>query len=191
MAKNAEATSEGTEPSLADQIKRQQNQIDALMALLAAKTGPRKIEANLAPVPEPSEELRPGTYVQRGVDAFGAPVMGKVRWTKDWIEKTYAPVTFTPNRSMIVAPHNISYTLSADVETTVPCIVKDLYDGVIRQEREQAAKYRPLTATEQADVDARANAEPGTKQWSRVTRVGFGLNIPDVPDSTPEAAPIA
>ena len=209
MAENTEATSERTEPSdrmakaraakkqkaavsspediaaLLAAFHTQQAQINDLTAALAQKRDDHDKKTALDPIPAPSEDLRPGTYIKVGVDATGHDIMGKVRWTKEWIEKTYAPVTFTPNRNMTVGPHGISYILTAEIEATVPSIVKDTYDSVIKQEREQAARYRPLTAAEASEVDARASAEPGTKQWSRVSRVGFGLNIPDVADSSP------
>lgn len=211
LAEHTEATSERTEPSdrmakaraakkqratitssddiaaLLAAFKTQQEQIDSLKAALAEKREDHDGKTLLDPVPAPSEDLRPGTYVKVGTDTAGKDIMGKVRWTREWIAKTYPTVTFTPNRGMVVAPHGISYTLVAEAEATVPSIVKDTYDSVIRQEREHAARYRAMSAAEQADVDARANAEPGTKQWSRVTRVGFGLAIPEVADSVPDA----
>lgn len=191
MAKARAAKAAKAQPDMSAMFELMQRQINDLTAALAEKREADDKKATLAAIPEPSDELRPGTYVQQGVDSFGAPILGKVRWTREWIEKTYAPVTFTPNRSMIVAPHNVSYTLSADVETTVPGIVKDIYDAVIKQEREQVTKYRPLSANETSDVDARANNEPGTKQWSRVYRSGYGLSIPETPDSTPAVEPTA
>lgn len=210
MAENTDATSERTEPSdrmakaraakkqkatpSADDIaallaafNTQQDQIDSLKAALAQKREDDDKRTALTVVPEPSEELRPGTYVKVGTDNAGKDMMGKVRWTREWIAKTYAPVTFTPNRGMDIGPHGIQYTVTADVETTVPSIVKDIYDSVLKQEREHNIRYRPLSGNESSDVDVRAQAEPGSKQWVRVTKVGHGLSMPDVPDSTPEA----
>lgn len=131
----------------------------------------------LATVPEATEALRPGTYVQVGIDASGTPIMGKVRWTREWITKTYPQVTFTPTRSMRVAPHGIAYDLAAEYEITVPQIVKDLYDDVRRQEADHNYRYRPLAAAEDADLAVKANELPGTKQWSRLYRAGYGLQV--------------
>lgn len=134
-------------------------------------------KATLEAVPAPTEELRPGTYVSIGQDSSGAPILGKVSWTRAWIEKVYAPVTFTPNRSMDLGPHGIQYHVDADVETTVPSIVKSLYDDAIRSDKMIQSATKPLTAQEIADIDSRANEAPGTKQYSRLYRLAGGLNV--------------
>lgn len=203
MATDNEATSTGPNPQdrmakarAAKQAKAQQPDVSAVLAAMQAQIASltsqladQKADSNpnLIPVPQATDKLRPGTYVVVGLDANGKDVYGKVRWTREWVDKTYVPLTFTPNRSMDIAPHGIPYRVNAETEITVPSIVKDIYDGVLKGERDHAARYRPLSAVEASEVDARAAAEPGTKQWSRVTRVGFGLNIPDVAEAATDA----
>jgi uncharacterized coiled-coil protein SlyX len=142
-----------------------------------------KQQATLAAVPPPSEELKPGSYVEIGKDSSGAPVIGKVRWTRAWVERTYGPVTFTPMRSMTINPHGISYRVEAETETTVPSIVKSIYDEVIRGERAVQASTKPLSAQETSNIDAQANEAPGP-HWSRLYRTSGGLNV-----NGPEAEP--
>lgn len=162
-------------------------QIEALKSALHTA---EKREATLTIIPLASEEVRPGTYVQVGVDATNGPIMGKVRWTRDWITKTYPAVTFTPARSMHVAPHGVGYDLGAEMEVTVPQIVKDIYDDVRRQESDHNIRYRTLSATEDSELAAKANEQPGTKQWSRLYRAGYGLAVRPPEGPTPVEAPV-
>lgn len=161
-------------------LKAQAKQIEALQtnALEQGKQRFEQQEATLAPVPAATEELRPGTYVQIGVDGSGAPIVNKVSWTRDWIAKVYIPITFTPQRTMTIGPHGIPYQLTADVETTVPKIVKDIYDGALQSERNMNLATRPLSMAESSAIDERAMEQPGSKQWSRLYRLaGGGLNV--------------
>lgn len=169
------------------EIEALQAQIRALKAALS-ETAERPVI--LATLPAASEELRPGSYFQVGVDASGTPLMGKIRWTREWIARTYPPVTFTPARSMRVAPHGISYDLGAEIEVTVPQIVKDIYDDVRKAEADHNIRYRTLSPGEDAELAVRANDQPGTKQWSRLYRAGYGLGVrlPEV-ETPPGAEP--
>jgi hypothetical protein len=166
------------------ELEALQAKIAELQATIRNERTERR-EATLEVIPTASETQRPGTYVQSGIDASGTPIMGKVRWNREWIKRTYASVTFTPMRSMRVSPHGVSYDLAADYETTVPQIVKDLYDDVRRQEQDHRIRYRTLSATEDAELAAAANQNPGTKQWSRLYIAGYGLQV-----KMPEAAPV-
>ena len=209
MAIDNEATSDGPTPPQAElkaQVKRRpgrpkkaptstpgadnsalfelmQKQINALTQKLAEKQ-----EASLATLPEPTEERIPGTYLEIGKDSSGAPILGKVRWNKSWIEKVYAPVTFTPTRSMDIGPHGIMYHVDAEVEITVPSIVKSLYDEALRIEKARQNATKPLSAQEVSDIDARANEQPGSKQYSRLYRLAGGLNVSQ--QETPEPEPV-
>ena len=158
-----------------------QKQINNLTEKLAEKQ-----LASLATLPAPTEEMRPGTYLEIGKDSSGAPILGKVRWNKSWIEKIYAPVTFTPNRSMDVGPHGIQYHVEAEVEATVPSIVKSLYDEALRIEKARNNATKPLSAQEVSDIDARANEQPGSKQYSRLYRLAGGLNVSQQETPEPE-----
>lgn len=134
-------------------------------------------QATLTPIPQPSEALPSGSYIKQGVDSSGAPIMGKVRWTKQAIDATYPQVTFTPMRDFTCGPHGIIYRVEPGRETTVPQIVKDLYDESLRIEREMTEKYKPWTAAERSDIDSRAAEQPGVGIKSRLARVGAGLNV--------------
>jgi hypothetical protein len=147
-----------------------------------------KREPTLAPIPPASEERHPGTYVQVGIDASEAPIMGKVRWTKEWIARTYPAAVFTPDRSITISPHGVSYHLGAGIEVSVPQIVKDIYDDVRKAERDHTIRYRTLSATEDGELAARANEMPGTKQWSRLYRAGYGLQVRPPEGNTPVEA---
>jgi len=191
LANDNEATSEGPTPqkrkagrpkkapdnsAMFEQMQRQINTLQNALLQRGAEDV-EKQKATLAPVPAPTEELKPGTYVEIGKDSSGAPIIGKVHWTRAFIEKTYAPVTFTPNRSMDLGPHGVQYHVYAEQECTVPSIVKDFYDAAIRTERNVQAATKPLSSAEIGDVDARANENPGTKQYSRLYRTAGGLNV--------------
>lgn len=193
MSEEYEPTPEGTNaPKRKPGRPRKANpEVDALKALVASlekalKSERVEREPTLAPVPQASEEIRPGTYVRVGTDATNAPIMGKVRWTREWIARTYPAVTFTPARSMVVAPHGISYNLGAEIEVTVPQIVKDIYDDVRKQEQDHNIRYRTLAASEDAELAVRANEMPGTKQWSRLYKAGYGLGV-RVPEAEQQA----
>jgi len=189
-AKKQEVVDETT-ISASEVMAAMAKQIAALQSAVLEQGKQRfeKQEATLEPIPPASEELRPGTYIQQGIDAAGAPIMGKVRWTKQWIEKTYEPVTFVPRRNMVVGPHGISYTLVGGETNTVPGICKDIYDAVIKQEAEQNLRYRPIAPDEAYDLASRAAQAPG-KHWSRPYLAGRGLNV-RTEESAPEAAPAA
>lgn len=169
-------------------IHAQAKQIANLQSALLEQ-GARQIErqeATLAPIPAASEDLPPGSYIKLGIDASGAPIMGKVRWTKPLIDSTYPAVTFTPMRDFTCGPHGVIYRVEPGKETTVPSIVKDLYDGAILEEKKMEAAYKPWSATERAELDARAAETPGVGQRSRLARVGAGLNVHAVEQQTPE-----
>ncbi len=134
-------------------------------------------KATLDLIPEASPQRPPGSYIQIGLDASGAPIIGKVRWTKSIIEETYPEVTFVPIREFTCYPHGVAYRVEASKQVTVPSIVKDLYDTALRVEKEMEDKYRPLSAIERAELDARASEQPGVGQRSRVYRIGAGLNV--------------
>jgi hypothetical protein len=151
--------------------------------LIAAKREP-----TLAPIPAASDERRPGSYFQVGVDASDAPIMGKIRWTKEWIARTYPAATWTPDRSITISPHGVRYDLGAGIEVTLPQIVKDIYDDVRRAERDHTIRYRTLSAVEDAELAAKANEMPGTKQWSRLYRAGYGLQVRPPEGNTPVEA---
>lgn len=170
---------------LQDQIAIMQRAALANQAAAAERFDQIQQQATLAPIPEATPELPPGSYIQLGVDGSGAPIMGKVRWTRKLINETYEPVTFTPMRSMDLGPHGVMYRVTMGEECTVPKIVKDFYDQVIKQEAEERARYAPLTAAERADVDARAANAPG-QHWSRVAVVGRGLAVHTPEAPTPE-----
>jgi hypothetical protein len=163
-------------PDATSLIAALQEQVLALQEALAVRAETKQL-ASLAAVPSPSEELKPGTYVEIGRDSSGAPILGKVAWTRDWIERTYEPVTFIPARTMTVAPHGISYRLEQGEPNTVPSIVRAIYEDCMRSERAMALSTRPLSAAEVSDIDARASEAPGTKQWSRLYRSGYGLAV--------------
>lgn len=134
-------------------------------------------KATLDIIPAASEAQPPGTYIKLGVDASGAPIMGKVRWNRDAIEKAYPKVTFVPMRDFTCGPHGILYRVVPGIETTVPSIVYDLYMGAMRTEKEMEDRYRPLSALERSEIDAQAAATPGVGVKSRFARVGAGLNV--------------
>lgn len=167
---------------------------DALLAKIAELEAMLRTERSserqtiLATIPVASEENHPGTYVQVGVDASGTPLMGKVRWNREWIARTYPKVTFTPAQNLRVAPHGVSYDLAAEREITVPQIVKDLYDQVRKEQADHNIRYRTLTASEDSELAIAANEQPGTKQWSRLYRAGYGLQV-RVPEATPVETP--
>ena len=171
--------------SIADLQRMVANLQDALLQNGAERT--ERQLASLSDLPAPSDSLVPGSYVQIGVDSSQAPILGKVRWTKAWIEKSYGPVTWTPSRSMGINPHGVQYKVEAGEEVTTPSIVKSLFDEVIRGEKGVHAATRALSAQEISDIDARANDAPGTKQYSRLYRTAGGLNVrSDTPVETTE-----
>lgn len=142
----------------------------------------------LQPTPASSPDLPPGSYVEVGTDTNGKAIFAKVRWTRADIERTYTPVTFEPRRTLLVQPHGVPYQLVANEEITVPKIVKDIYQDVLRVEKEQELRYPPQTAQEIMEIDAKAAADPGAKIWSRVVRYAGGLDIADA--ETPGAEPV-
>lgn len=184
-AKQAKKEAEAAQVEEDTAIQVMAKQIASLQDALI-RMGSEKQAATLDPIPAPSADLPPGTYIQIGIDAAGAPIMGKVAWTRDAIAKTYIPVTFTPMRSMDIGPHGIPYHVDAGVETTVPKIVKDIYDQVIKGESDERTRYRPIGANEAYELAARAAETPG-KHWSRLYRAGTGLDVrgPE-PEGTPE-----
>lgn len=200
-ARAAKAAKKKTAPTVDSRdelIELMRKQIENLQTAVLAQGASRveRQEATLAPIPAANEALPPGTYIQIGVDAAGAPIMGKVRWTRELIAQRYAPVTFTPMRSMDIGPHGVHYAVAAGVEVTVPRIVKDLYDEVIKGEADQRARLRPIDPTEAYAIAARAADAPGTKQWSRLYRAGYGLEIrgneaENTPEGTPQGTPAA
>lgn len=162
---------------LQDQIANMQKAALANQAHQADRFEQMQQKATLDPIPVASEVQPPGSYVKLGIDASGAPIMGKVRWTKEIIENTYPPVTFVPMRDFTCGPHGILYRVEPGIETTVPSIVKDLYDGAIKTEKQEWDKYKPMSPTEHAELTARAQETPGTGHRSRLARVGAGLNV--------------
>lgn len=177
-AKAAKAKVVTTQDSRDELIAQMAQQIANLQSAVLEQGKQRfeRQEATLAPIPAASAEVKPGSYRQIGLDANGAPIMGKVRWTRPIIEATYESVTFVPRRNMVVGPHGISFNLIGNEPNTVPGIVKDIYDAVIEQETQQFARTKPLTAAERSDIDSRASEAPG-KHWSRVYRAGYGLTV--------------
>lgn len=166
---------------LQDQIAIMQRAALANQANNADRFEQFQQQATLAPVPAASAETPPGTYVQVGVDASGAALMRKVRWTKPMIESTYPPVTFVPMRDFTCGPHGIIYRIEPGKMVTVPQIVKDLYDedtkvSSVRMVDGQDAN-KAWTPAERAELDARAADTPGVGHKSRLARVGGGLNV--------------
>ncbi len=184
-AKKAAELVSDSRDELIEQLTKQVSNLQTAVLQMGAERS-QKQEATLAPIPGPSPELPPGTYFQVGIDAAGAPIMGKVPWTREVLEKTYIPVTFTPMRTMDFGPHGVHYHVDAGVEATVPKIVKDFYDEALKGEAADRAKYRPIGATEAYELAARAAEAPG-KHWSRLYRAGTGLDVrgPE-PEGTPE-----
>ncbi len=80
-------------------------------------------------------------------------------------------------RDFTCGPHGVLYRVEPGKETTVPSIVKDLYDVTIRTEREMQDRYKPWTPAETAELVAQAQEAPGTGFRSRLARVGAGLNV--------------
>jgi hypothetical protein len=131
----------------------------------------------IPPTPEPSPTLPPGTLVKVHEDKrSGDVIYSKVRWNRQVIAQTYPPVTFIPAEEMTVGPHGVMYHLVADQETTVPSIVKSTYDEIRRARVEESKRYA-FKAGETNDVSERAIANPGTRQWSRMSRLGVGIVV--------------
>lgn len=163
--------------------------VDALAGELASVKSEQaaRIEASIPSAPPASENAPPGTMVEVGKDAFGAPIYRKVRWSKEWIAKTYPPKTFVPRRTMTVAPHGVQYSLVLDEEVTVPSIVKDYHDEVFRQEKVEKEKYRPISMEEDSSLVRAALSNPGVPAYSRVFRLAStGLAIPEQEQPEPE-----
>lgn len=150
-----------------------QRQISELREAAKAAVVPMTIPS----APEPSEENRPGSYVKVFEDKAGNAMYQKVHWNKSWIERSYDMVTFTPNESMKVLPHGVKYDLLGGVEVTVPTVVKKIYEDSIRGRENMTKAYRSWRPEETADVHARAVDNPGTRQWSRVARLGVGIVV--------------
>lgn len=179
-------------PNLEQMVKDLQDQLVVMQRAALAQQASNadrfekvQQEATLRAVPEASPDLPPGSLVQVGVDSSGAPIFRKIRWTKPLIEATYPPVTFTPMADRTVGPHGILYRVEPGIPTTVPSIVKDLYDQVDRDNRAQADQYKRLSADEQAELTARAQDTPGVGHRSRLYRTGSGLNV-HMAETTPE-----
>lgn len=171
-------------------VEEQAKKIADLQSMLLAQ-GAQAMErqkATLDPIPPASDERKPGSYVVLGRDSSGAPIMGKVRWTKQAIEETYPPVTFVPMRDFTCGPHGIVYRVEPGKQTTVPSIVHDLYVEALRVEKEMEDRYKPWSAMERAELDARAAEAPGVGQRSRLARVGGGLNVHAADDAAASVA---
>lgn len=164
---------------LASLIEGMQRQITQLQTALAEKNAEAAAKVTVPPAPEASPERAPGSYVEVARDHAGAPVYRKVRWTKPAIAKAYPSVTFEPRVTIDVAPHGVTYHLIANQEVTVPSIVKDVYQQSIREQEARTNAYRPVSIQEKSDLETRAKMEMGTRQWSRVERLGVGLLVAD------------
>jgi hypothetical protein len=85
------------------------------------------LDATMEVVEEEDTERRPGKVI-RGV---------KTPWTKKDVEAIFPPVTFIPDENIPVTYNGVRYQLFADIETTVPSIIKQIYDDYKAAKRRQ------------------------------------------------------
>lgn len=167
-AKAAKAKQPKTDDTMASLILDLQRQITELKSASVPMTIPD--------APPPSQDNPPGTYVKVFEDKQGNTMYRKVHWTRPAVAAAYPAVTFTPNETMEILPHGVKYIVTADVEITVPSIVKDIYDVQRKQRLAEAQMYR-FRPEESNEVAARAVQQFGTRQWSRVSRLGVGIDV--------------
>lgn len=136
--------------------------------------------ASLPSDPEPTAELRPGTYVVEGKDAHGAPVYGKVKYTKQWLEANYEMVEMfvdvDPRGAIQLA--EARYDVQVGQIYKVPSIIRDLYEQFKQNLKVIAWRYQPLTM-EESWGSAQKAIETGHRQWVRVHRAGWGMMAPE------------
>lgn len=162
-----------------DLLRAQAQEIDELRNRLAQALAEKQEKVADSP------KLQPGEVMQVGQDPGKQPIYSKVRWTRRDLEKKYPPVTFAPERSMIVAPHGVRYELVVGRTITVPAAVKEVHDDITYRERQQQFIYRPWTGAELDELNRRAYEQPGQWHPSRVAKLGVGFPKQQ-PAPTPE-----
>lgn len=143
----------------------------------------------LPPAPEPTAELRPGSYVQAGTDASKSPTFAKVKYTKEWLETHYPMVdlaVMVDTRGPIQFA-DVIYDVKLGQVYKVPSIIKDIYDWYVQNLKVIEWRYQPITMQEDWDLTQRAKLT-NQRQWSRVHRTGVGI-LPAEVIGAPEAPP--
>lgn len=96
-------------------------------------------------VDEKQPQPKPGTILD-----YGKPSSRKVPWTYKDME-VYPKKTFTPEETMKVTVHGLTYQLLADQEITVPSIVYEEYAKYRKAMRDQSTiimtNMGPVTKT--------------------------------------------
>jgi len=122
--------------------------------------------------PEAKDGQTPGTYIND--PKLNVPI-GKVRWSRAIIEKTYPPVTFTPMMNTTVRPHGITrgeWVLAAGTPITAPSIVRDIYENSMKS-LDGARQWKGFDADqERAAFDATITTK--TPHASPIKHVGVG-----------------
>lgn len=133
-----------------------------------------------APTVTAPQGPKPGEYIVVGKDRLGTEEIRKRPWTRGEIDATYPKVTFTPRFSVPVTVNGHTWNLVANVDATVPSVVKDRYDySMSLQHQDMAARYPEPSMDQISRINARARAT-GQKQWSPLHFLGVGEVIPEV-----------
>lgn len=134
----------------------------------------RDAYANIAKTADPSRG-RPGEYVMMGKDNAGAPVLSKVRTTREWVMANYPMVdvfvTVPPKGGVTVK--GAHFNLERGINH-VPSIVAELYAWWADTQDRIERSYPPLTAGEQDQMNQQL-ARGARQVISRVHQVGIGV----------------
>lgn len=134
----------------------------------------RDAYTNIAKTADPSRG-RPGEYVTLGKDNAGAPVLGKVRTTPEWIIANYPMVdvfvTVPPKGGVTVK--GAHFNLQRGINH-VPSIVAEQYAWWADTQDRIERSYPPLTAGEQDQMNQQL-ARGARQVISRVHQVGVGI----------------
>jgi len=138
----------------------------------------RTLEPTEVKLPPGSEGVPPGTILQAGKNERGDPIIYKKRWARGDMERMYPRVTFTPQWSVPVTVNGITYSLESGVETTVPSIIKDVYESRMRiQHMDYAAAYPAPNPNKVYEINEAARRQPGTRVFSPLHFLNTGINV--------------
>ena len=166
----------------------------ALLAYLASlspqqresrETAIRDAYAGMAKVVEPQTGMVPGSSVSVGRDSQGAPVLAKVRTTRQYLESVYPMVDVfvatAPRGGVTIKGAN--FPLRRGINR-VPSIVAEQYAWWAETSDRIERSYPPLMATEQ-DAMNQLLARGARQVISRVHQVGVGVLPEDVFQAQP------
>lgn len=139
----------------------------------------RDAYASLGPAPVSGNGREPGQYVAEGRDTGQAPILRKVRWRREDLEREYLTVdlfvTVVPRGGVTI--HGVEYPLKAGLNK-VPSIVAEQYQWWLGTQQRIENQYPPLTLQEEDDMRQKI-ARGANQVFTRVHQVGIGILTPE------------